>query len=84
MRTCTPVKILELSVHPRLLLGLSVHPRLLLGLSVHPRLLLGLSVQHGLKEKRQSLPKRQLYKLAQRPTSKLFSLTDPTFHVTVE
>ncbi len=49
MKTCTPVKVLELSVHQRLLLELSVHQRLLLELSA----------QHGLKEKRQSLPKWQ-------------------------
>ncbi len=74
MRTCTPVKVLELSAQHAL-------PLVLL---VQRDLLLVLSAQHALKEKRQSIPKWQEYKLARQPTSTLFSLTGPTFHVTVE
>jgi hypothetical protein len=74
MRTCTPVKVLELSAQHALLLELSAQHAL------PPEL----SAQHGRKEKRQSLPKWQEYKLARQPTSKLFSLAGPTFHVTVE
>ena len=84
MRTCTPVKVLELSAQHALPLVLLVQRDLPLVLSVQHALLLVLSAQHGLKEKRQSLPKWQEYKLARQPTSKLFSLTGPTFHVTVE
>ena len=74
MRTCTPVKVLVLLVQHALLLEPSAQH----ALPLEP------SAQHALKEKRQSIPKWQEYKLARQPTSKLFSLTGPTFHVTVE
>ena len=84
MRTCTPVKVLELLAQHALPLVLSAQHALPLVLLVQHALPLEPSAQHALKEKRQSIPKWQEYKLARQPTSKLFSLTGPTFHVTVE